>query len=121
MFDAFDFFWNRAQDRRIDQLDREIRHGALERGATPDLEARVDRLQLICAAMWSLLKEQHGLTEEQLAERIRRIDLLDGREDGKVSPLSARCEKCGRSVSRRNNRCIYCGHQPPVPFDPSPG
>lgn len=73
------------------------------------LEQRVDQLSLVCMAMWSLLRDQTNLTEEQLAERVRQIDLLDGNEDGKFVKEIAKCDKCGRVMSPRHPRCMYCG------------
>lgn len=75
-----------------------------------ELETTRDRLQLICQAMWELLRGPHGLTDEQLVERVREIDLRDGQLDGKVTPTEvARCSSCQRVVNRRHRICIYCG------------
>ena len=76
----------------------------------PELEATRDRLQLVCQAMWELLRDKHGLTDEGLVERVREIDLRDGQLDGKVTPTEvARCSSCRRVVNRRHRICIYCG------------
>jgi hypothetical protein len=75
-----------------------------------DLEDRVDRLTLVCSALWSLLRERTGLTEEQLLERVKEIDLADGRLDGKVPRQApATCGACGRTFAARHARCIWCG------------
>jgi len=74
------------------------------------LEARCDRLAMLCEAMWTMMREQLNLTDEQLLDRINQIDLTDGRLDGKVDRAGAiDCYKCGRTVSRRFARCMYCG------------
>jgi hypothetical protein len=72
-------------------------------------EERLDRLALVCMALWSLLKEQTDLTEEDLLERVRQIDLTDGKEDGKAKRQIAKCPQCGRTMSPRHGRCLYCG------------
>ena len=82
--------------------------GILENHLTAT-EERLDKLILLCTAMWSLLKEQTHLTEEQLFERVRQLDLADGVQDGKVTQKVAKCEKCGRVMSFRHSRCLYCG------------
>lgn len=78
---------------------REVRH----------LEERLDRLSLVCMAMWSLLQDKAGVTEEQLLERVRAIDLMDGVEDGKATRTISKCAQCNRVMSPRHRRCLYCG------------
>ena len=74
-----------------------------------DLENRLDRLTLICQALWELLKERGELTEEDLAVKVREIDLRDGRADGKIAKQIKRCPKCDRVMSPRHQKCMYCG------------
>jgi ribosomal protein S27AE len=76
-----------------------------------ELEARIERLTLVSLAMWSLLREKSGLTEENLLDRVRQIDLRDGVLDGKLSRETRKCAKCGRVMSARHNKCMYCGHE----------
>lgn len=73
------------------------------------LEDRIDHLTLLNMAMWSLLQEKTGLTEQDLLDRVRQIDLQDGVEDGKARKQIAKCPKCGRTMSPRHRRCLYCG------------
>lgn len=75
------------------------------------LEERVDRLSLICMAMWSLLQDKTKLTEEDLMERVKLLDLMDGQEDGKATRTVSKCTKCSRPMNARHKRCIYCGHE----------
>jgi hypothetical protein len=81
---------------------------------TQQLEERLDKLTLVCMAMWSLLQQTSGLTEEQLIERVEQIDKLDGVADGKITRQAAPCPACKRMMSLRHKRCIYCGHERPV-------
>jgi predicted Zn-ribbon and HTH transcriptional regulator len=75
-----------------------------------NLEDRVDRLTLVCSALWSLLREKTGSTEEELLARVREIDLSDGKLDGKLArPPPATCGSCGRTFSSRHVRCLWCG------------
>lgn len=75
------------------------------------LEDRVDRLSLICMAMWSLLQDKTKLTEEDLMERVRLLDLMDGKVDGKATKTVSRCVQCSRPMNVRHTKCIYCGHE----------
>lgn len=77
------------------------------------LEDRFERLSLVCMAMWSLLQDKTDLTEEDLLERVRVIDLMDGVADGKATTGITKCAKCDRTMSPRHRRCIYCGADKP--------
>ena len=69
------------------------------------------RLELICEAMWGLMKEKTGLTDEDLLAEMARLDLMDGKADGKKEKSGpVVCGKCGRPNSRRHDFCIYCGN-----------
>ena len=73
------------------------------------VEARLDKLTLICMALWSFLSEKTQLTEEDLMERIKKLDLMDGESDGKLQRQVAKCAQCGRVMSSRHSKCLYCG------------
>jgi len=105
--------WGLHQHRQISAAQADAAR-ATSRAGTADrnVEAlidRLDKLTLVNMAVWSLVREQLELTEEQLAERVREIDLADGVEDGKVTPQVAKCPQCGRVMSPRHKKCIYCG------------
>ncbi|MGC9454759.1 MAG: hypothetical protein ACP5HU_07825 [Phycisphaerae bacterium] len=73
------------------------------------VEDKLEKLTLVCMAMWSLLSEKTDLTEDQLTERVRQIDMQDGTSDGKVTRSMKQCPQCGRTMSARHARCLYCG------------
>jgi len=77
--------------------------------ASSEVERRLDKLTLICMAMWSFLGEKLGLSEEDLMERVQKLDLMDGAEDGKIQRQLAQCPRCNRTMSPRHTRCLYCG------------
>ena len=82
-----------------------------------ELEYQVERLLMITEALWQILKEQHGYTDDELIERVARIDLKDGKLDGKVASSGpVKCRKCERTTASRHPKCIYCGT--PVIKDP---
>ena len=70
---------------------------------------RLDTLTLACTALWTLLRDRTDLTEEDLLNRIRELDLADGQADGKIGKKLRRCPKCDRVMSPRHRRCLYCG------------
>ena len=119
-----DLLWDLHQERRIN----EVRDGASDaaRKATDFqervrfLEDRLDRMLLQNMAMWSLLRDTMGLTDQDLINRVQQIDLQDGVADGKVTRTGATtCPRCQRAFSPRHQRCLYCGHEaaPKTPFD----
>ena len=75
------------------------------------LEDRLERLSLVCMAMWSLLQDKTGVTEQQLLERVKTLDLMDGQPDGKATRSVSRCQACGRVMSPRHLACMYCGEE----------
>lgn len=78
------------------------------------VENQVDRLTLICAAMWELIKERTNATEQDLVEKMAMLDAKDGVADGKISHRVHPCVKCGRPLGPRNQKCMYCGLQQPA-------
>ncbi len=113
----FSFLWDVHQESRIAAAQASAAGTAAKIGdvsaAVRELAARLDRLTLICHAMWLLLQEQTGLSDEALIERIKEVDLTDGRLDGKVARPPATCPKCGRTLSPRHWKCIWCGAEKP--------
>jgi hypothetical protein len=78
------------------------------------LRVRLDRLALVCSAMWELLQEKTGVTSEDLAQRIQQIDLRDGHADGKIGTRIRTCPHCHHANSPAVAKCIYCGAQLPT-------
>lgn len=72
------------------------------------LQKRVDRLALLCQTLWAFLQEDRLLTEQDLLEKMKEVEQLNGKQGGRT--VQARpCESCGRPLSPRQPKCIYCG------------
>lgn len=83
---------------------------AREQGSQMDLlTERVERVTLACQALWELLHEKHGLTENELKERMREIDLRDGILDGVMGQDAVNCSSCGRLTVTKRSQCQFCG------------
>ncbi len=81
------------------------------------LKHDIDRLYMITEALWQMLKENCNIDDDELLKRVMKIDMKDGRLDGRTAPGPPRkCTKCGRTMSKKNISCIYCGT--PVKMDP---
>jgi hypothetical protein len=75
------------------------------------LEARVDKLVLVCRSMWELVRDNTSLTEDDLMNKVLELDLQDGVADGKMKLGVQQCAHCGRAMSPRHARCLYCGRE----------
>ncbi len=112
-------FWagqiSRAIDRAADQASSSAGSSAGSSAARANTNVRylqkdVERLTMICEAMWSMLRDKLGVDDEELMARIAELDLSDGEADGRKEVSGpAMCPKCSRPNSRRHDFCIYCG------------
>ncbi len=102
--------WEMYQQGRIASVEANAEQKAVDTASTVQhFQNRIDRLVLITMAMWSLLKEKTNMTDDDLIERIKQIDLSDGVLDGKVRQEVVRCPQCGRIMSNKHKSCLYCG------------
>ena len=70
----------------------------------------IDRLLMITEAMWTLMKQEHGYTDDVLVKLIEQIESRKVVVDGvavKAPPLT--CPSCGRANQANRPFCIYCG------------
>ncbi|MBN2790810.1 MAG: hypothetical protein JXR69_11515 [Candidatus Delongbacteria bacterium] len=77
-----------------------------------DLQNLIDRfekLKLVNMAMWTFLKEKLGVSEDELIERYKEIDLIDGNADGKLKLNIKKCSRCGKTMNPKFEKCLYCG------------
>jgi hypothetical protein len=74
----------------------------------------IDRLLMITEALWTLLKQEHGYTDDVLTNLITEIDQRDGRLNGRgAKEPPVLCASCGRTNAAKRTFCIFCG-QPMV-------
>lgn len=111
MLGGFSFSPYHMQDSGAKLVARSAKEAARDARAQVDLlKCETERLLMICEALWTILKEQHGYDDEELAERIRKIDMKDGKLDGRVAKTEpTSCPHCGRTLSRQRPVCMYCG------------
>jgi hypothetical protein len=97
---------NRAQSAG----ERASRTAAGVRTQNEAITCDVEKLFMITEALWTILKEQHGYTDENLGQMIQDIDLRDGKLDGKVAEQqNPACPQCGRILMGKHPVCLYCG------------
>jgi hypothetical protein len=92
--------------RRVPEIGGDA--GAV-RDNVSEVDARLERTLLAFEAMWTLLREKLGLSDLELIERINELDLSDGKLDGRVRKTPVSCPACGRTMSRKFPKCMYCG------------
>lgn len=108
-------FWELHQSKKIGEAESAAAYGAEKAmdavAKVRELEDRVDKLTLITMALWSLLRQVSDVTDEDLLERVKDIDLTDGRLDGKVRQPVGKCPQCNRVMSQKHKKCLYCGYE----------
>ena len=107
-------------DDKLDRINEDIADGQANVRAAKRLNDKVDRLTLLCCAMFELMQQASGVTEDQLKAKMVEIDLRDGQADGRITPKPRKCPKCDATISPAFGRCLFCGHvdDSPSPFGP---
>ena len=78
------------------------------------MQIKLEKLKLVCMAMWTFIKDEKGVDEDALIARVREIDALDGVEDGKLRLGIKKCRKCGKTLNPKFEKCQYCGFITPA-------
>lgn len=84
-----------------------------------DLNRHVRKLALVSQALYELLKESTGITDEDLRRRIEMIDKRDGAVNGRLDAAPLKCPKCGGAITAGGLSCKSCGAMaaPKYPFE----
>ena len=76
------------------------------------MEQKIGLLSLICRSMWTFIQENHDISEKDLIDRIKEVDLMDGTADGQVHYRKVHlCRNCKRVINKKSNSCYYCGEE----------
>jgi hypothetical protein len=93
----------------FDELENKISQSGSEltelKAAVKQLQARVDRHGLVIQVLKDMLLSRGELREDEFLERLERA--IGQKAAGKT------CRKCGKAMSAKHNRCIYCGEERP--------
>ncbi len=106
-------FWELHQQRDISYAQDAAQHAS--RKATDlateikALRGAIDKMLLINRALWEIIAEKNGLSDEYLTEKVNEIDLRDGKLDGKVTAAVRQCASCGKTIFAGHQKCLYCG------------
>src|SRR5262245_27915809 len=66
------------------------------------LQKRLDKQTVLLRALAVLLSKRAEVTEKELLECYRRC------EQERADAGTRVCTACGRTISQRHNRCLYC-------------
>jgi hypothetical protein len=116
---TMDMIWNMIQQSQIshahsDSIDAKFdakQARVKAQRIQMELNARLDRLALVCQAIWELLQEASHVTEEELIRKVEELDLRDGKRDGKFVRKVQKCTGCSRVMNTRHPKCLYCGEE----------
>lgn len=88
-------------------------------GELQQLRGEIDRLYFITEALWRILRDKHGLAEEEIVRQIAIIDMEDGKLDNRKAKTPPQpCPKCNRLLAKQRQKCMYCGELVAInPFD----
>jgi uncharacterized low-complexity protein len=93
----------------FDEVEKKVTQSGGElvelHAAVRQLQARVERHSLVVAALKEMLLSQPGFSEDAFAQCLETA-VKQKAEDKK-------CRKCGKALSAKQNRCIYCGEPRP--------
>jgi len=92
--------------RRQDTVERDTRRSD---GNLTDLQQQVDKRALVNQALYELLRDRTGISDEDLRRKIREVDMRDGSEDGSIKASPLKCPRCGGAVTVRALSCQICG------------
>jgi hypothetical protein len=109
--------WAIRQTVRQAQESKAVSAAGEARSKADSLQLELDRLSLVTEALWMLLQQKLGCTQEELVAAIEEIDGRDGCINGrpaKAEPQS--CPGCGRTLMRHIPQCVYCGQK--ISLDP---
>ncbi len=71
------------------------------------LAGEVHHLSLLLEAVWSLLREKTGLSDEELKAELRAVKLKHAEAAAKSEP--GNCTNCGKALAAESNKCVFCG------------
>jgi len=91
-----------------DQLMAEF----LEKKQQSQTQEKSSELEIKFKALWELLQEKLGLTEQDLEAQISIIEERETKLKEAPKVLKKEnCSKCNRPVSIKTGICIYCGKE----------
>lgn len=115
--DLFDIYQQRQIRHHSRALTQTAETASLNRKRASEesglVEERIERLTLLCEAMWELLSEATDLTTEDLVAKVAELDQQDGLVDGRIQRQATNCV-CGAKVNPKARLCQFCNAPAPL-------
>ena len=105
----FDLYQQGAINEAKNQAESARDTAGRTRSEVDDLKRKADALTIACQALWEIVREQMGLSDEAIIRKMQEIDLRDGTPDGKITATIAECPSCRRTNNAARRNCLYCG------------
>jgi hypothetical protein len=113
------FIWEAYQQGQIAEVKTDAIEAKQEAVQYSDrvrmLETQVAHMALACQAMWEILRERVSISEPELLAKMKEVDLRDGAQDDRMTPVLTKCPACGKPSNTKNAKCMYCGAAIPKP------
>ncbi|NER79322.1 MAG: hypothetical protein F6K42_07000 [Leptolyngbya sp. SIO1D8] len=76
-----------------------------------ELEGRIEKLSMLCQAMWEVLQTKAKFPDTLLAAKLEEIQARNVGPNGKKV---FHCASCNRALNKNHlNKCMYCGQEQP--------
>jgi len=93
----------------LDEIEQKVSKSGSEltelTAVVKQLQTRVDRHALVSQVLKDMLLSQGDFSEDQFLERLEHV--IAQKAEGRT------CRKCGKAMSAKHKRCIYCGEERP--------
>jgi hypothetical protein len=89
-------------DRKLSQSDSEVTE---LKNALRQLQGRVDRHTLVIQVLKDMLLAGSAAAEAEFLDRLAKAATQKAEDK--------HCRNCGKAMSPKHNRCMYCGHARP--------
>jgi hypothetical protein len=81
------------------------------------LQGELKRLSTATRAMWLLVKEKHGFSDDELLAKIDELNKAGAAADGwRAKEAAPTCPQCSRPLTHSQPKCLYCGQE--IRWDP---
>jgi len=71
------------------------------------LAEEVHHLNLMLETVWTLLKNETKLTDEELKKELMAVKLKKAEAAANAGPKT--CKNCEKAISQESTKCIFCG------------
>jgi predicted amidophosphoribosyltransferase len=95
-----------------EEVERKVSQSGSElvelQAAVRQLQSRVDLHSLVIQALKEILLTRGGLREDEFLAQVQKAAAQKAADKN--------CRKCGKAMSAKHSRCMYCGEQRPAEF-----